>query len=236
MQDSSQHRYAPDDKMYKLISDNYRLIQVMSRFGIRVGFGDKTVAEVCADFGVDCDTFLTIVNFVTDGYAPAKLSTHVSLRSLLQYLRQSHIYFLDYFLPSIRRKLLDGIRLTTNDVSFLILKFFDEYTDEVRVHMGYEEETVFKYVNELMEGRVPDGFHISTYSRHHEQVGAKLSELKGIILKYCPQNAEINLLNAALYDIYRCEQELESHCRVEDCIFVPSIMKLEKEVSSNGKQ
>lgn len=37
----SEYHYSPAEKMATLIADNYRLIQVMTRFGIRVGFGDK---------------------------------------------------------------------------------------------------------------------------------------------------------------------------------------------------
>ena len=40
-------KYKPTDKMIDLISDNYSLLQVMSRFGLSLGFGDKTVKEVC---------------------------------------------------------------------------------------------------------------------------------------------------------------------------------------------
>lgn len=214
--------------MVSLIADNYRLIQVMSRFGIPMGFGDKTVAEVCSDNSVDCTTFLAVVNFVIDGFTNYDSHADVSVKALLHYLRQSHIYFLDYCLPAIRRKLLDGISLRSTDVSFLILKFFDEYMHEVRVHMEYEEETVFKYVNSLLNGETPENYKIATYSQHHDLVSLKLKELKSLIIKYCPTDAKTNLLNDALYDIYRCEDELESHCHVEDCMLVPAILKLER--------
>ncbi|MBD5356479.1 MAG: hemerythrin domain-containing protein [Bacteroides sp.] len=217
--------------MITLIADNYQLIQVMSRFGIPMGFGDKTVTEVCDDAGVDCNTFLTVVNFVMDGYNNFETSPNVSAESLLHYLKQSHIYFLEYCLPAIRRKLLDSIKLRESDVSFLIIKLFDEYVNEVRSHMEYEEMTVFKYVRALLNGDDVDNYHITTYSDHHEQVGSKLKELKTIIIKYCPRDASINLLNAALYDIYRCEEELGSHCQVEDCLLVPAIMKLERQIA-----
>lgn len=229
------HRYSSDDRMSDLIATNYQFIQIMSRFGIKVGFGDKTIREVCTDSGVDCETFLSVINFVIDGYSLNSDISRLSLPSLLQYLSQSHKYFLEYCLPAIRRKLLDGIRLQTTDVSFLILKFFDEYTDEVRIHMEHEEKHVFAYVLALTEGKISKEFQITTYSEHHEQVSDKLKELKSIILKYCPQSADINLLNAALYDIYRCEKELESHCLVEDRIFVPAILHLENKIKDNGE-
>lgn len=223
-----QTKYSPGDKMVSLIADNYQLIQVMSRFGIPMGFGDMTVEEVCADNGVDCSTFLAVVNFMIEGYSSFNNESQVSVKSLLHYLRQSHVYFLDYCLPAIRRKLLEGISLRTTDVSFLILKFFDEYMHEVRVHMEYEEKTVFKYVNALISGESPDNYKITTYSEHHDLVSTKLKELKNIIIKYCPKDADTNLLNHALYDIYRCETELESHCHVEDCLLVPAIIRLER--------
>ena len=134
-----------------------------------------------------------------------------------------------YKRQAIRRKLLDGIRMRTDDVSFLILKFFDEYMSQVRGHMEYEEKTVFLYVDSLLGGSPKEGFSISTYSDHHEEVASSLHELKSIIIKYGPADADANLLNDALYDIYRCEEELTSHCLVEDELLVPSIVRLEQE-------
>ena len=226
--------FTPDDRMISIIASDYKLIQIMSRFGIKVGFGDKTVAEVCRLYDVDCSTFLTVVNFTVNGFSTFDPSMSLSPASLMLYLRQSHAYFLDFFLPSIRRKLLDGIKMRASDVSFLILKFFDEYTLEVRTHMEYEEKTVFGYITALLSGSRSPGYAIATYSHHHEQVGAKLKELKSLIIRYCPEDADANLLNDALYDIYRCEQELENHCMVEDCLLVPLIMKLEADLESEG--
>ena len=62
--------YEVDDKMIDLISDNYSMLQGLSAFGIRLGFGDKTVCEVCREQDVDCYTFLMVVNFLINGYTP----------------------------------------------------------------------------------------------------------------------------------------------------------------------
>ena len=52
-------KYKPTDKMIDLISDNYSLLQVMSRFGLSLGFGDKTVKEVCELNGAE-ERLLTV--------------------------------------------------------------------------------------------------------------------------------------------------------------------------------
>ena len=45
--------YEAEDKMIDIISDNYSMLQGLNAFGIRLGFGDKTVEEVCMEQGVD---------------------------------------------------------------------------------------------------------------------------------------------------------------------------------------
>lgn len=229
-------KYKESDRMIDLISDNYSLLQVMSRFGLSLGFGDKTVQEVCEMNKVDCRTFLLVVNFVAEGFSRLDSSEEISIPALVDYLRQAHFYFLEFSLPAIRRKLIEAIDCSQDDISFLIIKFFDEYMREVRKHMDYEEKTVFKYVDALLQGKTLANYKISTFSKHHDQVGEKLTELKKIIIKYCPAKANTNLLNAALFDIYACEEGLESHCKVEDYLFVPAILKLERRIKGNEKE
>lgn len=224
-------KYRATDKMADLISDNYSLLQVMSRFGLPLGFGDRTVKEVCELKGVDCSTFLIVINFIAEGFSRLDGSDEqLSIPALMDYLKQSHRYFLDFYLPSIRRKLIEAIDCSQDEVAFLILKYFDNYTGEVRKHMDYEDKTVFRYAESLLEGQVPENYKISTFSKHHDQVGERLSELKSLIIKYCPPKANENLLNEALFDIYACEEALESHCKIEDYIFVPAIVTLERNV------
>ena len=44
--------YTGDDRMCDLVSDRFAVLQVMSRFGIALGFGDKTIAEVCEEHAI----------------------------------------------------------------------------------------------------------------------------------------------------------------------------------------
>ena len=178
-----------------MINVNYALLQVMSRFGLSLGVGDKTVQEVCTASGVDCNTFLAIVNFMTEGFVHiGGDGDDISIPALIDYLRQSHLYFLDFSLPAIRKELLEAIEFSKDDISFLILKFFDEYMHEVRKHMEYEDKMVFSYVEGLLNGETPPVYKIATYSKHHEQVGETLSELKNILITYCPEKVDMKRL------------------------------------------
>jgi len=229
-------KYTATDKMSDLICEDYNLLLVMSRFGLSLGFGDKTVQQVCEQHGVHTGTFLAVVNFMEDECGVSDGYHHqISLEALMDYLRQAHSYFLGFNLPAIRRKLIDAIDCSQNDVAFLILRFFDEYVNEVRAHMGYENEVVFRYVTRLLQGKDTQGYHISIFAARHNQIEVKLTELKNILVKYYPGNANPNLLNSVLFDIYSCEKDLCSHCRVEDYIFVPLIMEIEKKIQHNAR-
>ena len=90
-------KYTLTDKMSYLICDNYTLLQVMSRFDLSLGFGDKTVQEVCRENGVDCRTFLAVVNFmIEDSDRMEDDVKDISMPSLMNYLKQAHHYFLEF--------------------------------------------------------------------------------------------------------------------------------------------
>jgi regulator of cell morphogenesis and NO signaling len=122
-----------------LIGGNYRVLLVMSRFGIGLGVGDKSIGEICRDNGVDAATFLAIVNMLCEEEATDYAPSGVSLESLLLYLHHSHNYFLDFRLPAIRSELVEVLEDPLGPLSRAVLGYFDEYVAEVRKHMQYEE-------------------------------------------------------------------------------------------------
>ena len=79
-----QKMYEPEDKMISLIRDNYNLLQSLGSFGISLGFGDKTVSQVCEEQHVDTYTFLAVVNFTINGYRDFDDASRLSMPTLLQ--------------------------------------------------------------------------------------------------------------------------------------------------------
>lgn len=220
--------YEASDKMISLIRDNYNLLQSLGSFGIGLGFGDKTVKQVCDDQNVDTNTFLSVVNFTINGYREMDDVSRLSVPTLLQYLKASHNYFLGFQLPFIRKELVDALDENDN-LARLILKLYDEYSRSVTLHMKYEEKTVFPYVESLLAGKPMANYAIDMYSKHHGQESSKLRELKSIIIKYFPGDSlRNNQLSATLYDIYNNEEWLALHAEVEDKIFIPAIKYLEE--------
>ena len=229
----NQKMYEADDKMISLIRDNYDLLQSLGSFGISLGFGDKTVQETCEDNGVDTYTFLAVVNFTINGYGEFESDEKISVPTLLHYLEASHAYFLDFQLPYIRRELTESLN-ESNSLARLILRFYDEYAHEIRLHMKYEQKTLFPYVESLLAGNSTNDYNVETFSKHHGAADKKLRELKLLIIKYLPQDGlHNNQLTATLHDIYENEVWLYQHAQVEDHIFVPAIRRLEQIAKQN---
>ena len=229
----NQKMYEADDKMISIIRDNYNILQSLGSFGINLGFGDKTVREVCEEQNVDTYTFLAVVNFTINGYKEYDNADRLSLSTLLHYLKASHAYYIDFQLPFIRKELVEALDEKDN-LARLILKLYDDYAHSITNHMKYEEKMVFPYVQALIDGNANDTFDIETFSKHHIQVDQKLKELKSIIIKYLPSDGlHNNQLSATLYDIYNNEEWLTHHSEVEEEIFIPAVRNEERKLRQN---
>jgi regulator of cell morphogenesis and NO signaling len=223
-------RYTRTNNMRELIRDNAGLLPVISRFDIAFGFGDSPLAEVCKNNKVDADTFLNVCNFLS-GY-PCDVD-RISLRSLMDYLKRAHSSFLDVSMPGIRHQLIEAIHCCdANEIGLLLVRFFDDYVEEVKSHMEYENDVVFKYVEHLLDNDVDCGFEIRKFSVNHGHMAEKLNELKDIFIYHYKQKENARL-SAVLFDIIMCERDLMSHFEVESKLFIPAVEKLETALRNN---
>ncbi len=217
--------YGPEDRMREMIADNHLLLMAISRFDIAFGFGDNSIANVCADNGIDLETFLAVCNLLSNrAFAPQA----VNLSTLISYLKRAHDYFLDFSLPKIRHSLIDAINYSdTNDEAFLLIKFYDDYVTQVRSHMEYENSVIFRYVEKLLAGEVDERFNIADFSENHGQMATKLKDLKDAFIYHYRQRDNARL-SSVLFDIIICERDFMSHFDVESRLFLPEVRHLEE--------
>ena len=210
--------YESNDKMYTLMSSGHQLLQIISRFGIALGVGEKTIEEVCREYGLDTDTILAVINHDTHA--------KVDIPTLMIYVRNAHSYFLEFQMPRIKQELIAAIShlkmeelrdARTRSIPLLIIQFFDRYVEEVRKHIQLEER---------------QDFH--QHATADESMTHQLSELKQLITKYFPGNGENSMLYAALTDIFEIEAELALHCSIEDDILLPALKR--KNATKNAEE
>ncbi len=215
-----------------MIDDDASLLSSVSRFGISLGFGNKTVREACVMNKIDTETFLAVINFLADGSSDVSDENLeiISIETVIAYLQNAHSYFLSYKLPSIKSKLYDAIIATEHGEAYskILMKFFDEYFEEVQKHIEFEDKTVFLYVSNLIAGKKSLEFKIKDFEAHHTDIDSKLAELKKILIKHYPAKGISYQLNDVLFDLLSCEKDLKAHNKVEDFFFVPLVEAIEK--------
>lgn len=229
-------------KMADVIHTNYFTLSVLNRFGIELGFGDKSVDEICKKNNVDVDFFLEIVNaFVDKDYFPKKHLQTFSVKLITDYLQKTHDYYHKLKVPEIEHLIEEMVDscYTQKENIVLLKKFFNDYKQELLNHTRREEKIVFPYtlaiekaynseesdnsVIELMET-----YSIEIFQNEHDNIEEKLLDLRNIIIKYLPQPKNSRLCNKLLYELFNLEQDINDHSRIEEKVLVPKIREMEK--------
>jgi len=214
-------RYTENDNMSRLIGDNPTTLLVLSRLGVPLGFGEKTIGQVCQETRTDTNTFLAIVNLLLFDIRDS--SSNISLVTVMRFLHNSHVHFLEYRLPHIRKQLIDILDPEQKELNRAVMGYYDEYISEITKHMNYEEEVVFPYVSSLIKGE--HKAKQSVQSKQHNLVETKLTEFKNILIKYYPAKSS-EALNTVLLEIFSCEKDLAAHNTIEDELFMPRVIAL----------
>lgn len=226
--------YSADSKIADVISDNPVLLSVLERFGIRLGFGEATIGQICKQYGCSRRLFLTICNIYT--YDNFKLSPDLigtgDVLDLVGYLQASHRYYREISFPRLHNEIH---RLVENDFSVnkdVLNRYYDEYDAEVSNHFDYEEDVVFPYIRSLVE-EIPcigeRDFSIRVFEKNHSNIEEKLADLRNIVMKYLPAGSYSQPVRMeVLKEIFAIEKDLEGHTLMEDRLLIPIVIKLEE--------
>nr|WP_320117482.1 hemerythrin domain-containing protein [uncultured Marinifilum sp.] len=239
-------RISRNMKLADVIQMNYLLIPVIHRFGINLGFGDKTVSDVCEENNVDLNFFLQLVNAYHDqDYFPKEELQSISVKNIVAYLRMTHSSYLNTTLREIEQKILNLASEEHENKKFinLIKNFFEDYKNELTAHIMHEEDVVFPYVltvNEIIKNQnlstenkeIFDSFSIEEYEEGHDDVEEKLMDLRTIMIKYLRPPANTTLYHSIIQDLFRLEEDLNYHSRIEDKVLTPKIILMEKSIKN----
>lgn len=227
--------FKSNDRLFDIINTNYTLLPVINRFGIRPGFKDKTVAEVCDEKAIDSNFFLALINtYNNPDYFPEEELLSFSPLLIIDYLRKTHEYYLNYFLPKLELLLgrLVGEHTGGNQDLKMIVTFYEKYKSELLLHIRDEEENVFPVMIDLYQKKGGENRKRKaiSFKKEHTNVEMKLSDLKNLIIKYLAPTYTDDDFNEFLSTLFRFEKDIIDHARIEDNILVPQILEIEKTV------
>ncbi|MBQ1852159.1 MAG: response regulator transcription factor [Paludibacteraceae bacterium] len=207
--------YKFTDKMCDLMSHEEDAIQIISRFGLEMGVGEQTIEQVCSSHGVHTPTFLAVVNYKV--FKHRAVPADIDIPTLQRYLRNAHTYFLDFRLPRLRRSLIEAIIPAdpTTKIPWLILRCYDEFVDEIRIHIDHENKGMY-----------------DEHEHDDQRITDKLTEIKNLIIKYYPtkptstEGTVTYTLISVMSDLWHTEQDFADHCAIEDDILRPALTNI----------
>lgn len=222
--------FSKDTKFAELLTDDRRLLQLLPRFGIGLGFGDRSVDQVCESNRVNTDLFLMICEIYSDSnYKPGQNELqHIDMGDLLSYLKASHLYYLDERFPHIEEHLHHIIEACGQKFGPMLSHFYDEYKQEVMRHIKYyEEEVVFPYIEALLKGKHTNTYKIDEFEHNHTNIQDVLDDMMNILLKYLPGDILPKERIEISYDIMELSDDLNRHSIIEERILIPCVESLE---------
>lgn len=219
-------------KMADVIAANHNLILVMPRLGVTLGFGERSVAEVCLQHNLDVDFVLLVCNVYSfDDYLPSANFLHSpAMSQLVPYLLVSHQYYLRERLPHIERHLVKVASHAGDRYGQILKQFFADYKKEVIDHFACEEQEVFPYIQALLAGNKTDRPVAEHFADNHTDMVDRLTDLTQIVYKYLPGDALTEELNELVFFILQLSSDLQKHALLEEKILLPYILQLERSI------
>lgn len=218
-------------KMADLINSNPRLLRLIPRFGMKLGFGEERVKEVCLKADVSPVLFLLICNISAyNNYLPTKSEIkQLNISQLINYLRASHSEYIMKYIPELEKSIISvaGDKNFNSRSASVISHFFEEYKEELMSHLSYEENIVFPYIASILQKNMTNGYSIEKFEENHSNIDIKLSDFKNILLKYLPADCTSQSRYDALENLFILEKEVEIHNLIENKILVPHVSLLE---------
>jgi len=220
--------FTENTKLYEMIADNPKLLQLLPRFGIQLGFGDRNVEEVCKMNQVSTKLFLLVcsIHFDPDTLPRDIEPDSADWDSLLAYLNASHRFYLDDRFPHIEEHLGRIIEAAGPKYGNMLQHFYGEYKHEMVKHFQYEEEVVFPYIEALLKGQ-KTSYSIDQFRHNHSNIEDALEDMTNILIKYLPGDILPDERICIATDIMEVSADLVSHSLIEDRILVPFVESLE---------
>ena len=138
-------------KLAEILHTNLQLVVLFPRLNILLGFGEKNIEQYCKKHHLSEDFIVLMCNVYTfNEYQPSHNDIiNVNNNNLIQFLLSSHEYYLKERIPHISKHLHKTIINASQDISNIVLQFFNEYQKEVKKHFRYEEKEIFPYMYDI---------------------------------------------------------------------------------------
>ena len=201
-----------------IIYRNPTIIPIISRFGIQLGLGDKTILEIAREHDIDADFFVLVLNtYLNEDYFPEVELQSLTAEQVSEYLTKTDDYYLHLQLPNIEKHLNAFIRMSTLPVTA-----GGQYGEKGKTEETDGTENPLTLLSKLLEDfKEALRVQIEDPSRPGDQAEQILAEMQHIMIRFLSGNYNENLCYATVFAVNSMENDLRRHNRIRRRIFHP---------------
>jgi DNA-binding CsgD family transcriptional regulator len=192
--------------MADVLAEHNELIPVLNRFGIRIGVGDKSVEDICAEHQLNTDLILTVLNvYLDETFQPESSLTLFDAEPIADYFRHTVENYLHALVPNIEVHLNALIATAGPDnkelgmLRVLFLKFKERMINYLQKNAEYSDD-------------FPDDL---------------LHDLKNILIKHLSVEHNQNLSYAVIFSLHSFGKDLAAHNRLRNRVLQPKLSELD---------
>ena len=150
------------------------------------------------------------------------------VEDVLEYLHECHEYYMNNALVKIAEtteRLIAPCSAAQRDA---VWKFFTDYKFELENHFRQKEGETIPYVRKLMTGQRGIDHTIDSFcAHHHDDIDARLSDFKNIIMTSLPKECDSDLKRSLLRFLFDLQNDLDRHSKLEDEVLLPLVRMIE---------
>ena len=221
----------PDLKVSELIKENPSFLLVLEHFGIDEILKDKTITQLGRQYSIGEFIFTAICNLYNGfNFVNQEKLDRSDIPVIVKFLSNSHRYYKNEKYPEIL-EYIKKLNIPDHKKEMTMVEvFFNEYFQEVKEHLEYEENIVFPYFSHLFDNLTPESekkFSATLYLDHHSDIETKLADLKNLLMNHLHIKNLNSVKRKLLFALFELEHDLTIHSMIEEQILIPLAISLE---------
>lgn len=215
--------YTADSRLADIIYSDFTAIPMLGRFGITLGVGDGTIADVCFAKGIDLDFFLALINAYLGNSDSLPLSLF-EVKYLADFLDLTDAYYTSAALPNIERHFRalsgrSGDACAENNLQ-LLWGFFMELKREIGSRAGSDKVNFSQVVRiaETEASLVRAAELLAGNRETDESIEDKVEDLRSFFIVHLQGTYDQNLCMAVVTSLAVLENDIRRTNRLRALI------------------
>ena len=204
--------------------------------------GARTIAEACADQGLDVDAVLAdLVDLGAEDGQPTPAWTSMAAGELIDHIESTHHRYLWRELPRLSALIekVRSVHAARHPELHQVASCFAALRVDLEPHLVKEERVLFPMIRELLGATTMPVFHcgslrnpISMMEREHDDAGELLARLRELTNHHTPPADGCRSYEMLYRGLAELDSDTRLHVHKENNVLFPMVERIEDELAS----